>query len=298
MKTRALMAQLVPIATLWLGLITVASAQVSNSAQFVFLNHFFVVVDESTYRDIEDSDYLKNVFSVTETRTTRRNDSTYSGYYMYGRNTYFEFLTESLNPWESAIILSGDTEGSMERVKDSQIPQIDISSIPITREFEGQQVPWFYIAGNLGYPTRKEFGVSIMEYHPQYLSQYYPIEEPRSRGVSRKEVLTRYASIMGESQADRILNDVVGFTVSVTPSERIALLQFFRSLGFVSVVEGGYDVLTGSDFELRITSIPNTMSRITEVRLNLATDHTESRTLRFGTDSILRISDGEAVWSF
>lgn len=298
MKTKAIMAQLVPIATLWLALFTVASAQVSNSDQFVFLNHFFVVVDESTYRDIEDSDFLKHVLSVTETRVTRRNDASYSGYYMYGGSTYFEFLTKSLNPWESAIILSGDTEGAMERVKDSQIPQMDISSIPITREFEGQQVPWFFIAGNLGYPTRREFGVGIMEYHPHYLSKYYPMEEPRSGGVSRKDVLTRYASIMGESQAERILNDVVGITVSVTPSERTALLQLFRSIGFISVAEGDYDVLMGSDFELRITSIPNTMSRITEVRLSLDENYTENRTLRFGAESILRISEGEAVWSF
>ncbi len=293
-----MMLRLATTFTLWLGLAAIASAQISNSDQFVFLNHFFVVVDESTYKDIEDSDYLKEFFSVTETRITRRNDATYSGYYMYGRNTYFEFLTESLSPWESAIILSGDTEGAMGRVKDSQIPQIDISLIPITREFEGQQVPWFFIAGNLGYPTRREFGVGIMEYHPQYLSQHYPMEEPRSRGVSRKEVLTRYASIIGESQADKILNDVIGITVSVTPSERTALLQFFRSLGSISVVEGGYDVLTGSDFELRITSIPNTMSRIIEVRLKLDANHAENRILRFGADSVLRISGGEAVWTF
>lgn len=293
-----LMPQLLPIITLWLGLTTVASAQVSNSEQFVFLNHFFVVVDEPTYEAIQASDYLREFFSVTEERVTERNDASYSGYYMYGRNTYFEFLTESLNPWESAIILSGDAEGAMERVKGSQIPQLYIGTTPITREFEGRQVPWFSIAGNLGYPERREFGVGIMEYHPSYLSEYYPMKEPRSRGVSREEVLTRYASILGESQEDRILNDVVGITVSVTPTERSALLRFFGSLGFDSVTEGGYDVLKGSDFELRITSIPNAMSRITEVRLELETDPAESRTFRFGANSILRISDGEAVWSF
>ncbi|MDP6416726.1 MAG: hypothetical protein QGG54_17090, partial [Gammaproteobacteria bacterium] len=75
--------------------------------------------------------------------------------------------------------------------------------------------------------------------------------------------------------------------------------EFFKLLGFAVTSEGDYDVLTGNEFELKVTSIPNSMSRIIEVRMQLDGDHTEEMTLQFGTDSILHISeDGRAVWSF
>ena len=287
------------ILTLWLGLAALASAQSTSNEPLVFLNHFFIVVDQTTYQDIQDSEYLKRTFAVTESRTTTGNDASYSGFYIYGENTYFEFLTKSLRPWQSAIILSGDKGGSLENIRDSQLPQLEISSRPITREFEGRQVPWFFTAENLDYPGYSQFDIGIMEYHPQYLFQYYPEEQPQSRGVSRKEVLARYASIMDISQSDRLFKDVIGITVTVTSSERAALLEFFKLLGFAVTSEGDYDVLTGNEFELKVTSIPNSMSRIIEVRMQLDGDHTEEMTLQFGTDSILHISeDGRAVWSF
>jgi hypothetical protein len=293
------MIRIAQILTLWLGLAAIVSAQVTSSEPLVYLNHFFVVVDQTTYQDIQDSEYLKGTFAVTESRETIRNDASYSGFYVYGENTYFEFLTKSLSPWESAIILSGDNEGSLESVKDNQLPQLEISSSPITREFEGRQVPWFFTAGNLDYPAYSQFDIGIMEYHPQYLFQYHPEEQPQSRGVSRKEVLARYASIMDISQSDRLFKDVIGITVTVTSSERAALLEFFKSLGFVATSEGDYDVLTGNEFELKVTSTRSSMSRIAEVRMQLDSDHAEEMTLQFGNDSILHISeDGKAVWSF
>ena len=167
----------------WFGLTTTTSAQVEASDPLLFLNHFFVVVDETTYQDIQASAFLKNTFAVTQSRTTIRNDAQYSGFYVYGENTYFEVLTKSLSSWQSGFILSGDDEESLENVKRSNLPQLYINLDPVTREFEGAQVPWFFTARNSGYPVAGLLGFGIMEYHPQYLSEYYPGLEPLSRGV-------------------------------------------------------------------------------------------------------------------
>lgn len=293
------MKRIVQTVIFWCGLITTASAQVAASDPLLFLNHFFVVVDETTYQDIQDSAFLKDTFAVTQSRTTTRNDAEYSGFYVYGENTYFEILTKSLNSWQSGFILSGDDEESLENVKHSALSQLYISVDPVTREFEGEQIPWFFTAGNLGYPAASQLGFGIMEYHPQYLSKYYPDIAPQSRGVSRREVLTRYAAIQGVSQHDRLLADVTGITIAAAPTERTALGRIFESLEFTSDFDSVEDSFTGNDFELKISSRPNSLSKITEVRLQLTREITEEVTLEFGDNSRLHIStNGVAFWSF
>jgi len=62
----------------------------------VYLNHFFLNLDSQTYKDIVESDFIKNEFAHFEERITVVDESTsYSGAYIYGENTYFEFFDES-----------------------------------------------------------------------------------------------------------------------------------------------------------------------------------------------------------
>lgn len=296
---RIALKQIVQPVIFWCGLTTTVSAQVAASDPLLFLNHFFVVVDETTYQDIQDSAFLKDTFAVTKSRTTTRTDAEYSGFYVYGENTYFEILTKSLNSWQSGFILSGDDEESLENVKHSALSQLYISLDPVTREFEGEQIPWFFTAGNLGYPVASQLGFGIMEYHPQYLSKYYPNIAPQSRGVSRREVLTRYAAIEGMSQRDRLLGDVTGITIAAAPAERTALARIFESLRFTSDFGSVEDSFTGNDFELKVSPRTNSLSKITEVRLQLNREITEEVTLEFGDSSRLHIStNGVAFWSF
>src|SRR4051812_29256260 len=56
------------------------------------LNHFYLTVDDETYRAIETSEFLSREFAAFEQRTTVRTDQTYTGTYFYATNTYFEFF--------------------------------------------------------------------------------------------------------------------------------------------------------------------------------------------------------------
>lgn len=275
------------------------SAQEPAPEPHIHFNHFFVVVDQDTFDDIQNSEYINSTFAITEIRTTARTDATYSGFYVYGENTYFEILTRSLSPWQSGIFFSPDIEDGLELAKETQLPSLQISSVPITREFENKQVPWFFTARNFGYPSSSQFGVGIMEYHTQYLKEYFPDKTPQSRGVSRKDVLARYASILDISQSDRLLSDVVGVSVSVSPSEHAAMLKLFDSLRYGIINNEEHDVFTDNAFKLRAISDPNSTSRIFEVDMLLNSDQSEDRTLRFGSNSILHVRrDGHAIWSF
>ena len=265
----------------------------------VSLNHFFVVVDEATFEDIRTSEYLRETFAVTETKVTQRSDATYSGFYVYGENTYFEILTRSLSLWESAIILSGDQAGDLERIRSSQLPQLIINQSPITREYRGSQIPWFTPAENLPYPSYSKLGLGLMEYHPSYLTQYYPNPLLLTTSVSRRDVLARYASILGIEQSDRLLKDVIGITANVARSDRFEFSRFFETLGFEPTEDADSVSFTGNAFKLTVASSSSSISRVREVRLQLREAPDTETTLEFGENSLLHITDdGKAVWSF
>ena len=92
----------------------------------VFLNHFYVVLDSATYKDIEQSAFLRREFAVTEQRTTVRTDMTYTGLYFYGTNTYFEFFDVSSDASSQVgfggIALGVDQQGELVRDKYSSYP--------------------------------------------------------------------------------------------------------------------------------------------------------------------------------
>ena len=70
-------------------LVGLISGQGKKSLTPVFLNHFYIVVDSATYKEIEQSPFLHQEFAATERRTTVRKDMSYTGLYVYDANTYF-----------------------------------------------------------------------------------------------------------------------------------------------------------------------------------------------------------------
>lgn len=82
-------------------------------------------------------------------------------------------------------------------------------------------------------------------------------------------------------------------------NKETALYRIFESLEFTSIVGSNEYILTGNNFELKISPRTNSMSKITELRLQLNRESTEAMTLEFGASSRLHIAtDGMAYWSF
>src|SRR5438045_1439540 len=94
--------------------ILMALLEPTNTAQHtaplpfpVALNHFYLTLDSATFRELQNSPFLRKEFAPCEERTTVRKDTTYTGLYFYGINTYFEFFDvaqeKSRKPGDSAI---------------------------------------------------------------------------------------------------------------------------------------------------------------------------------------------------
>src|SRR5690349_16886108 len=131
------------------ALLVVALMSLATSAQDkrpdVRLNHAFVVPDTETYEAIRNSEFVKQ-FAVWEERTTHRKDITYTGFYLYGRHTYFEFLKpDDRTPVGTSKIAFGvDRTGDLDLLqKRAEAAGIKTEIKTITRSFNGKDVDWF-----------------------------------------------------------------------------------------------------------------------------------------------------------
>lgn len=110
------------------------------------LNHFYATVDSQTYAAIEANSFLNQRFAPFEKRTTVRNDSTYSGLYFYGDQTYFEFFeanTGDRKPGDAGVALGLEQTGASERLRlEWQKLRPSVTSM-VTRKLDNEAVDWF-----------------------------------------------------------------------------------------------------------------------------------------------------------
>jgi hypothetical protein len=284
-----------------LGMLT--PRQTKSRRPPVFLNHFYVVIDSATYKDIEQSPFLRKEFAVTEQRTTVRTDMTYTGLYFYGTNTYFEFFDVSSDTSRqlgfSGIALGVDRAGELQAVSKKLSSNFTLDQELITRQYSGKQVPWFHAGELKDFPIDSGLGVWFMEYHPNFLTEWNPQTGARNQGVSRKQILQRYAAVLKDVPAKPYFEDVVALTVAVNDADRKKLAELCRLLGFSEQIVGDPQVLKGPDIELRLIPQTEESRGIQEITMRVRRKPKEQDEFRFGTKSVLKFRGDElATWSF
>jgi len=258
----------------------------------VFLNHFYLVIDSATYKDIEQSAFLRREFAVTEQRTTVRTDRSYTGLYFYGTNTYFEFFDVASDPsrqlGDSGIAFGVDQTGELEALGASLDQKL------ITRQYDSKQIPWFYAGEHKDFPIDSSLGVWLMEYHPSFLGEWNPQPGALNHGTSRQQILQRYTAVLENSPRETYLDDVIALTLAIDETPRKKLNEFCKQLGYR---EHTANVLTGPDMELRL--LPQTAESQGIQEITMRTKRKDKAELRFGTRSVLAFrDDGFATWSF
>jgi hypothetical protein len=265
------------------------------------LNHFYVVLDSATYKAIEQSSFLRREFAVTEQRTTTRTDITYTGLYFYGANTYFEFFDESSRAFgqvgDCGVAFGTDQAGASNAIKTELGSEFSVGEAPVTRQFNQKQVPWFYMAVPRNFPLTSGIRPWVMEYHPLFLSEWNP--QFSNEGISRKQILQRYAAVLKEKPAEPYFEDVIELTIAIDESTQKKLVKLCNLLGYGERIEPAATVLKGPDMALRLTPQADKARGIQKVTMRIRR-RPEGRTeLRFGSRSVLKFGDGGlASWSF
>jgi hypothetical protein len=268
----------------------------------VFLNHFFVVLDSATYRAMEQDNFLRNQFAVTEKRTTVRTDTTYTGLYFYGANTYFEFFDASggamRNFGAAGLAFGVDQNGFVDELKADAGSLFRVNAAPITRGLNDRQVPWFYMIVPRDFPISSGLSLWVMEYHPRFLAEWNP-EPDDSPGVSRKDILSRYKKVLGRADAKTYFEDVVAMTIALDEAAAKRLFELCQSLGFNARTEPGATLLEGPDLRLKIVPRSVDAQGIREVTMRVGGRPPGRGEFRFGPKVGLRFhGDNLATWSF
>ena len=224
----------------------------------VYLNHLYLIPDVDTYRALTSSAFLKDGFGICEERTTTRPDLTYTGLYVYGEHTYFEFLKPDPDSGHApgatglafGVEAAGATTVLAERLK---ARDIDTFAGSIERDLEGTSMPWFEILGISRATQSSRLDLFSLEYDPSFLRSWHADLAPMTVGIQRARVLERYAASL--EQTDRRVNlpfqDVVEVHLALDAQEREHVVNACRALGYAirehdskSICQGpGYDLV-------------------------------------------------------
>lgn len=223
----------------------------------VFLNHVFFVVDAETYAALAGDEFLRQEFAVNEERTTRRADLAYTGLYLYGERTYFEFLPPTpaagLAEGSSGLALGLEAAGSVDALAQRLVAaEIAIQKGPITRELDGKAVPWFTILG-LEMPSAP-LNLFAMEYDERFLAGWHADQAPKRTGRERALVLERYAAALGRSglRTSAPLVDVREVRLALDDAQRERLLATGAAAGWELETDPDGWTLLAPQFRLRI----------------------------------------------
>jgi len=264
------------------------------------LNHFYVVLDSATCHAIEEDVFLRTHFAVNERRTTTNADMTYTGFYFYGVNTYFEFFDIVDFPrhrvGDSGIAFGFDQPGAIRVLHEKLASHIE-SLKSVTRLYHGKQIPWFSMATPKSLPYESELSCWVMEYDPEFLANWNPHPRGTNRGISRKEILQRYCEILNPVD-DSILEDVIGLTVAADVHATGSLIEFCLQLGYqIERTQNGDVILHGPDLILRMIPATESVRGIREITMRTRSRSQCQQEHPLG-QSVLKLVGPSANWSF
>lgn len=226
-----------------------AQAHSAEGAPPVFLSHFNIALDQKTYDALRTSPQIAALAAVEEKHTTSGDDS-WTGLYVYGRQTYMEFfgsdhLPEGTHLGDCALALTVEQAGGVAAIAGRLRKTFGkaVSGGPTSRAMPQGPVPWFtsvYVDNGSAYALQ----AYVMEIDPTYLAARHP-GSPIDQPLSRQQYLS------WDFQGDRLLDNVTAITVALSPGESSALATELELIGWrVRRGHGGF-VASGSDGEIR-----------------------------------------------
>ena len=95
------------------------------------------------------------------------------------------------------------------------------------RRVGDQDVDWFYMTTVADAPQTALLQTWVMEYRDSFLGEWFSELKPATRGITRAEILERYAAKVGEEDERRqkLLEDVVEITLALPDLERAQLVK-------------------------------------------------------------------------
>ncbi|MGH9702635.1 MAG: DUF5829 family protein [Candidatus Acidiferrales bacterium] len=276
----------------------------------VYLNHLYVVPSPDTYKAVAENEFLQKNFGASESRTTVRADKTYTGLYFYGEHTYFELLEppkEGKSPETySGVAFGAEAPDQVQtlaaRLKESGSTNAILK--PINRQTEGKAVNWF-LQLILGPQFEKsKFASWLMEYNPDFLSNWYPQLPPAQASMHRSDVLERYAAKVNRSKERQqgLFLDVARIRLSLESGDAKEFEEICGIYGYQISHRRKETSCKGPEIELLIHSFdaahPPERPGVTAIQFKLRDDKTHHQVIKLGATSQLEFKGTTADWRF
>ncbi len=283
------------------GLLAVLTTDLALAADSVpLLNHFYATVDSVTYAAIEASAFLREQFAPFEKRTTVRNDSTYSGLYFYGDETYFEFFEENHGDrklGDAGMALGIETPGGSAGLRAKWEKQRPSLTTMVTRQLDGTPVDWFHMTSYE--ETRAKSAVEglrffAMEYEANFVKRWNPAS---NSSIAQRAILAAYCEKLNLSQVREksLLGNVRQLEIAA-PEERVRVrASQLEGAGWKLKAHRKGILCVGPNASVDLRFAPEPQG-VKAVEFTLKNPGRE-QTLKIGA-STLEIRGKQAIWRF
>jgi len=253
-----------------------------------------------TYQAILSSSFLKAVFSGFQEITVHANpNQSWTGCYLYGKNTYMEFFSidqldnlNSLSLGHSAIAFSVDRVSDLDilykKYQTNFLEKTKLQTYPRTFD-NNQSIPWFSKLEVI-HPPPFRWSNWIMSYHAEYLQYRDNLILSNDMGVSRLQYNK-------PNYENKLLKDIKEITIKFNHLEGERFLKEISLLNFeVCQSQNQYKFITSDQMKITIHLVDSSLSKLINIvfSLNQKIDmHSE-----IIGNSELKIIGDTAHWNF
>jgi len=265
-----------------------------------YLSHVYVTLDSTTYSSICNSDFLKDNFANSITKTvTVDSTSSWTGTYVWGENTYIEFfdIGEDENKGYSGIAFGVESENGIDSLY-QRLADLGITNAGTFlryRQVEDTAIPWFNMLGFSNEDTTVAFIVNTwaMEYKYEYMKHKYPDTNPDSLDITRRCYNQK------EYRSELLLKDIIEIELALDEPDHNKLLEELKNYGYQIEQNGKLTIGNGPDIKIILRAKFENKSGICRIKFSLTDKEYEQQTVQFSDKSKLILNaDRTAEWHF
>ena len=268
---------------------------------YMFLNHFYLVVNKKLYQELVTSFFLRNIFAICEERTTINKSMKWKGFYIYGKNTYFEFFEDGALPGrkEGSFGLAIGTEKSdgLEEELSLTFKHQGFEEQIYHRQTNGKDIPWFHYLGiETQMPPFSQFW--FIDYMPTFIQKWPESKDNINPSILRKDILDQYKiKVMGNLDfSERILKDVVEMDIELSSQQSEQLSSYLSLTDFSNESDGDIQIFKSSNIQFNIKI--NNNNPIGLARFLFETNKNHNENINFNNQSQIIVKGNLGEWSF
>jgi hypothetical protein len=243
-------------------------------------SHISFSVDDATFAELRESGFLLNDFAGTSVKTSTVDSGlSWTGVYLYGRNTYLEFYPEEedIPAGSCSTAFEVARAGELKRIKarlegrwGRSLGEIELR----TKVTDGSESPWFHYLDLYGQVGSGLLSPWLLEWDPDVLNDHYqrPIEAlVDSQGKRPDDPAFK---------PERILGNFIEIDTSLDREELDGWTRFLDALGFLRTDED--DLVRFSSDDLTFNFRLDSKERMLELKMSLLREPQDMVELNFG----------------